>query len=447
VIEFLVSTFGESIPKLPRVSVIQLFGVYADLSLDLRFSDVRSNLFLVLYNSLLPIIQNAFSHFSIDNIPSIHSLIFSLRCSQQLIDEGKSFLPPSFLQILENFLIIYNTILPLIKEEAAPIDKTLSLLRDEIVQTLAVFVPEVDFYTTSNAVLDIVLKDILPKYEILLPHQRSPKMFKLISLFSFRASRIFEDNFLFINDKLIQPTFEMINIDFDSFYQFRGPFFVFLNSVILGSPNVLENISMDLFNFISEMIKFGVEHPLNDVSEIALKAMHNFISALLSPTLSKFGESVLPEIAVDYFVFLFAVMSDSIHKYEFESITNLIYFLAQSTFVLTQPIQILNYLIVNFPTVHPDDLEKYLNSLLSQANNKNFFFEMLKDFLVTVKHVRKHDRSLMAAEKSRALKSMRQSFEDVLKENNDTEGFSCPLFLPQMRLNESLMKLRQPITI
>eukprot|EP00043_Microstomoeca_roanoka_P007734 m.74794 g.74794 ORF g.74794 m.74794 type:complete len:1091 (+) comp13950_c3_seq3:137-3409(+) len=222
---------------------------------------------------------------------TLRQLIHYLRCNYAVA----STVPSAFLVQLEgivgNMLMLYVAMSNNISLAVAPggdvitsqpIVRSMRSVRKDILRVLEVLYQRVDnSLDTLEGLTPTILEAILPEYSQSPPAARESGVLNVIGV---AISRMKDAAIPFMGEifnTIFEPTLDMIKEDFESFPEFRKPFFSWLGSVVTSVFSIFGELQPPQWKMVIDAIIWGCRHPQRDVAEVALRVMKDLFSTVV----------------------------------------------------------------------------------------------------------------------------------------------------------------------
>ena len=283
--------------------------------------------------------------------------------------------------------------------------KPLKLLRRDILKLIQIYLEKETDFTLFNAHFLPPLQNIVLDYTQSDPQARDPEALMLFATVLKKEGRYIEGFLPTILESLCQPTLEMIMNDFDSFPDFREPFFKLVHNIINHCTQSLLNTLAEKMTTIVQTVIFAMKHRKLEVMEIGLKSMWD-LNDRVSSGPAFFAGQFYQHFFVTILRDTFSVMTDLEHlagfKLQCKIIMQLVG-LAQHDALLSQPllvdgqphslpsnrqfvVELLNQdIIAVFPNMNPQQIEAYVLQLFNNVGDWKQFKSAMRDLMISTR--------------------------------------------------------------
>ncbi|OHS99227.1 hypothetical protein TRFO_08472 [Tritrichomonas foetus] len=349
-----------------------------------------------------------------------HSLTLLMQCNTTIAIALGDLYVNYFLSNVDTFMQAFLTIVNFIVQACSQpqvnqsLVSTMRIASDSIVNLFDRTLSYCFQYDVVSAKLFPLCMSVLESFANTPPIAKSPKVLSLFGTLSGRCKQAFIENYQVIFSNLFIPVFEMIKPDFVVYEAIRLDFFNFLLSFVRSCTDLIVSFQQEQMQIFLKAIKFGMKHPQHDVSEkghaIMIELIENVKQKVQPDALGGFVQLY----ALKLTRFAFKILSDTTHKFSFSQQAILIKTLLSLPQMLENAGSIMQMLTELFPEQSPEILQNFLQALFMALGESGLKVnEILKDFLVSVRHLLPHDPDLMAAQKKEAIEKMQNMFKDV----------------------------------
>lgn len=273
--------------------------------------------------------------------------------------------------------------------------KTMRSIKQEILRLMDTFIAKCmspsDVYTMFVPTL---LTAILGDYKQSVPDARDPQVLALVTTTIRKMKGIMANDIPGIFACVFGETLAMITKNFEDFPEHRVHFYAMLQSIIEYCFDSLFRLSGEQFRLVYDAIVWAFKHTEHNVSETGLKTLLSLLR----------GISQSPQVAAQFYPVyyaptvqdIFAVLTDSQHKFGFKLQTDILAHLIHVAKVLPVPLSqnqtvpnqqfvaefIFKMLAAAFTSKKPEELQHYVVAMLSDAGDLQ---TVVRDLVITLK--------------------------------------------------------------
>ena len=283
---------------------------------------------------------------------------------------------------------------------------------------------------TVNSLFPLCMTTVLNSFESTPDIAKSSKVLLLFGTLVVKCKNEFVQNYSEIFAKLFFPTYSLLKQDFTSHENLRNDFFIFLLSIVRSCTDLVISFPQEQLEVFMEAMEFGIRHTQADISIRGHTILKEFIENIkikgTAEVVTQFTHAYGPKLLI----LAFSILTDTSHKFAFSLQVSLIKALLSLPQMVEMAGVLLQNLIELFNNQPPEMLQNLLGSLfmsLNQSGNK--INDILKDFLISVKHLLPQDPDLVASQKEEALKKMQELSQNIAGLTPQTGSIGYPDYL------------------
>ena len=210
--------------------------------------------------------------------------------------------------------------------------------------------------------------------------------------------------------KVIVPTFDMIKESYNAYPEIRLSLFKLLNLLMTKVFSSVQSFKLDIFSSMLDCLLYGVAHPKNDISTLALNCISGLLSDVDSNPEDEFRRVFYDTFYMKILFQLFSVLTDRAHKFIFSELAKTmshLFQIVEKKRVLLNGDPNTDNIIANtlaenlskeFTQFQPSFILEFTRALIVESSNFGQFQELLRNFLIGTKKVQPSDRDLYLAE-------------------------------------------------
>lgn len=423
ILEQILSNFEAYYSSLSESSLYSFFSLTSALIRNVSSEQMKEQMFKIAVHFLDSPLQQILPLEPKIDPPTWHGLTLLVQCNTALATSLGNFYVSFFLSkfdllmgaftTLTGFLIQYQsqqgTDMNIIRAARTASDAIISLLERTINYCY-------DLSIVREKLWPICMTSILQSFSNTPPIAKSPKVLKLFGTLALKCQSEFVQNYRVVFDNIYIPVYQMIQNDFVSYEYIRLDFFEFMLSLVRACIDLILSLPPEEFNMFIEAIKFGMNHPKNEISEKSHMLLTEFIDQIKLKLKDKPDQlsSFTNTYAIPLLMFAFQILTDTSHKSSFTYQVSLIKSLLTLPSISELGAPLCDNLCQLFNDQPPQLIEKLLIDLTNTMLLSNLDFNnVLKDFLISVKHLLRQDPDLLAAQKKEALEKTQQLFKSI----------------------------------
>lgn len=264
-------------------------------------------------------------------------------------------------------------------------------------------------YQQNIEIIQHLVKMLIEDYSTSSPAQR---FYQVLDCLTTVINKIQIDDMDFFNEiyvQVVQSTYEMLNGSYEQYIDIVVPYSFLLTSLMTVFAQ--HDIYLpEFYKFMMNCFLWGISHPKSDISSKVLDCLSACIQQMAKCTNLEFKQFFYDEFYMSIVFTLFDVMTDTSHKYLFNTISQTFNHLLMQVngqmITLTGHSSTDNFvadsltakLSENFPHINEAYLLEFSRSLITEARNLGNFKDLLRKFLILIKKVMPSDRDLYKSE-------------------------------------------------
>ena len=344
--------------------------------------------------------NNLLSSFSPDDLDYDRSLLFVLQFNEAVVsntrgifNEQLSLIFSQMIEVFQRFCSILNDYISHIEydpdtDERVGIYKE---IKSTIINILKEYIQKTpNVRANASNLIHPVMNNIITDFDQSGPYSRVPQVIELVNAMSQHMKEDVSGIIPEIFRSVFGPTVEMVKEDFDSFYDFRLPFYSFLHTIIKNHINIMLTAPPEDFSFFVESINWGVRHPYHDICIEAIAATKDLInSTKRDPSFSRHYVMTIVNHTLD-------VLTDTLHKSAFREQSDLLMMIFNAQSSVIQIGQMVDSLMESFPNADPEEFASYLSDMFQYARSNSVaeFHQTLRALLISTKHFSARDQQI-----------------------------------------------------
>ncbi|EGD72699.1 nuclear export factor CRM1 [Salpingoeca rosetta] len=225
---------------------------------------------------------------------TLKQLVHFFRCNYAVASTVSAAFMVQLQHIFNDSMLLYRTMSQHISSAIAqsgesvtkqPLVRTMRAVRRDILRVLEVLYQRADTSQEElEALTPTLLEHVLSDYSETVPQSRESTVLSVVAECVSRLGQSLLPAMGDIFQHLFEPTVDMIKEDFETFPEFRRPFFAWLGAVVNCTTDVFSDLSPEQFKTVLDAIIWGCRHPQRDVAECSLKVLRNLMTAAGSAT-------------------------------------------------------------------------------------------------------------------------------------------------------------------
>lgn len=415
-LEQILLNFQTYYSSLSESSLLSLFTLTAFLIKNFSNEEIKQKMFAITSNFLNTPLHEILPLDPKVDQEGMHSLTLLVQCNTALAISLGNYYVNFFLSNFDLLNEAFTTLTGIIIQNSTESGTDVSIIRsaraasDAIIMLFdrTLYHCNITFNSHDEIIHErlfpICMKTILPSFVNTPPIAKSPKVLKLFGTLAMKCRNAFCENFQEILENIYHPVLQMIKDDFVSYENIRLDFYGFISSLIINCIEAIISLPSEEIGTFIEAIQWGMRHTQSDVSEKSHSDLIEFINSIKNKLRNNQEEltQFTNTYAVPLLMFAFEIMTDTAHKFAFQSQVSLI------KTILTLPAvgdlggPIFEGLSEMFPDQGSENIEQLLMKLMESINESGQeFSNILKDFLISVKHLLPQDPDLKLKDEAR----------------------------------------------
>lgn len=387
-VQYMVENYSEIFTPLSPENTILMYEIFALLLNSHPSDQFRNQCMEILTEPLNIVIQQMSDNFTLD-IESLTSLLLYINCEWHFCKEINH----------QCFQAIFSTVFPLLTQIYVNCCNTLVQIGTmetrefQILKAIKVaicrhFECSLDIRISNEYINELlsVINDFVNEYANSNEAHRVPDLISLVRTAFLRSPSESKEMANSLVRVIYDSTIDMIKDTYTDYIQFRICLIQLIMALINNNIAYFEQLDEDsIVNFINFM-KFSCENPNQSVSQLSLQTMffmaNNFDQSKTSP---QFQQNFQNAFYPDLITFCFVLITDDVHRFVFDEITNLLRKLFASPIVTQKYEEIINNIISLFPNRMPMETVNDVGQIIYNHNTPYAFRNCFRNFLVNVK--------------------------------------------------------------
>ncbi|OHS96499.1 hypothetical protein TRFO_09875 [Tritrichomonas foetus] len=430
-LEWMLANSSQVFAPLRPDNIVEMYEIYSTMIQLIHIDDDRNRMTSIISQNLNQRLTALTGNIQPMDQSWYEQLIFVINCNSKMA----TYLGPSFYsqlsQIIPQLVQIYTTI-SAGSQQVSPETREFIILQEIKGNIIKLFITSVQLCgrigLISSTVLPPTLEVFMPDYQSTVA--KTPEILGLLAALSTKLPGEIQNNIQHVFTAIYTPTLPFLQ-DYSECFKFWENFTMFIAALISHVPVFLTLISNNDVTVFMDYLKRCCSHPQQEVSEHALVALMDLLSALDTRVSQQFANEFTDFFGLDLVQFVMTLLTDSVHKYAFNTLMGISRKLIQLNTIRKKTDELFQIFLTLFPNRSPKELGEALQQMQEHSANYQEFKKILRNFMIQVRKFALHDPAIYKKEKEEILA--------VLAEKVKIPGLIPPNELPEVK--EQVQKL------
>ena len=219
---------------------------------------------------------------------SLKQLVHFFRCNYAIASTVSRAYMAQLEHIFSDSMMLYRTLSEQVSGAIAqngagvtqqPLLRTMRAVRRDILRVLEVLFQRADTNEEDlQKLAPVLLENVLDDYSSTVAQSREHAVLSVVAESIVRLKAQLMPFMESVFQALFEPTVAMIKDDFESYPEFRRPFFSWVGAVVSFTPQLFLSMPAEGFKAVLDAVIWGCRHPQRDVADCSLKVLRSFVT-------------------------------------------------------------------------------------------------------------------------------------------------------------------------